>query len=525
MKCIILSRVSTQNQSYEQQTKELIEVAIKDGYDKSNIIPIENKESAIKNDEMHRLGLVEMKEAILNDPTINCVYVREVSRIGRRYDVLTNIKSFFVTNKIQLVVCGNTRIELLDKNGDVTLLGGIMFEIASQSAIQEMEDKKVRFAQGKQKAMNEGKIVGGKPIFGYYTDSKGIIRINKEEAEVVKYIFNTYVTTELSTKAIYRELLAQGKMKRYKNEETGRFQIQRIICNPAYSGGISNASGTNLDPIQINHYDAIVTEELQTKAISKCKSAKAQPKSLTKNVYYAKSLVKCTCGHTMVANSSSRSYLCPYCKKTIPINHIDYIAWNESTIVKSLQLMRDNKADVENATSTIADNIRKIDTANTRLLELDELEESIADTALMISNKDKRQQFISKKQFELSEERKKVNNTILKLKETNEQLTLYLDSLENGNVVQPMLIEDDKQRRELITSVIDSITLTEVDSLHTKITVIPKKSVYIAEYPTCYVYDKSTMPYPKLIQVVGDIKKDVTKQIPRRFTFKKKRVA
>ena len=187
--------------------------------------------------------------------------------------------------------------------------------------------------------------------------------------------------------------------------------------------------------------------------------------------------------------------------------------------------MRDNKADVENATSTIADNIRKIDTANTRLLELDELEESIADTALMISNKDKRQQFISKKQFELSEERKKVNNTILKLKETNEQLTLYLDSLENGSVVQPMLIEDDKQRRELITSVIDSITLTEVDSLHTKITVIPKKSVYIAEYPTSYIYDKSTMPYPKLIQVVGDIKKDVTKQIPRRFTFKKKRVA
>lgn len=525
MKTIILSRVSTINQSLEQQTKELVEIAVKDGYDRKDIIVIENKESAIKNDEEHRLGLVEMKEAILNDPTINCVYCREVSRVGRRYDVLQSIKTFLVTNKIQLVVCGTTRIELLDKKGDITLIGGLMFEIACQSAIQEMEEKKLRFAQGKQKAMNEGRIASGKPIFGYYTDSNGIIRINEEEAEIVKYIFNTYVNTELSTKAIYRELLAQGKMKRYKNEETGRFQIQRIICNLAYSGGISNASGFNIKPTQINHYDAIVTEELQKKAIDKCKSAKSQPKSLTKNVYYAKSLVKCTCGHTMVANSSMRSYYCPYCKKTIPINHIDYIAWNESTIVKSLQLMRDNKADVENATNTIADNTRKIDTANARLVELDELEESIASTALMISNKDKRQQFISKKQVELTEERKKINNTILKLQETNEQFTQYLESLESDRVVQPMLIEDDNQRRELIASVIDSITLTEVDNLHTKITVIPKKSVYIADYPTSYIYDKSTMPYPKLIQVVGDVKEDVTKQIPKRFTYKKKRVA
>ena len=86
MKTIILSRVSTINQSLEQQTKELVEIAVKDGYDRKDIIVIENKESAIKNDEEHRLGLVEMKEAILNDPTINCVYCREVSRVGTRFN-------------------------------------------------------------------------------------------------------------------------------------------------------------------------------------------------------------------------------------------------------------------------------------------------------------------------------------------------------------------------------------------------------------------------------------------------------
>ena len=159
MKAIVLARVSTVNQSLEQQTKELVQTAKKDGYD--DILIIENKESAIKNDEEHRLGLVEMKQAILNDSSINCVYCREVSRIGRRYDVLTSIKAFFVSHKIQLIVCGNTRIELLDSDKNITLIGGLMFEIACQTATQEMQDKKIRFEQGKRKANSQGKIASG----------------------------------------------------------------------------------------------------------------------------------------------------------------------------------------------------------------------------------------------------------------------------------------------------------------------------------------------------------------------------
>ena len=142
MKAIILSRVSTLQQDLQKQTEDLIDIATNEyGYKRNHLILIENKESAIKRDEEHRLGLVEMKEAILNDPEINCVYCREVSRVGRRYDVLQSIKTFLVTNRIQLVVCGNPRIELLDQDGKTTMLGGIMFEIACQRAIEEMEEK------------------------------------------------------------------------------------------------------------------------------------------------------------------------------------------------------------------------------------------------------------------------------------------------------------------------------------------------------------------------------------------------
>ena len=67
-KAILLVRVSTLSQTYEQQTKDLVSVAVKDGYSEKDLIIIENKESAIKNDEEHRLGLVEMKERIESDP-------------------------------------------------------------------------------------------------------------------------------------------------------------------------------------------------------------------------------------------------------------------------------------------------------------------------------------------------------------------------------------------------------------------------------------------------------------------------
>ena len=115
MKAIILARVSSDTQDYTQQVKDLVDVALADGYKEHDLIIINNKESAIKNDEEHRLGLNEMKEAIENDPTIKCVYVREVSRIGRRYDVLTSIKSFFVKHKIQLIVCGSNRIGFISE--------------------------------------------------------------------------------------------------------------------------------------------------------------------------------------------------------------------------------------------------------------------------------------------------------------------------------------------------------------------------------------------------------------------------
>ena len=82
-KCILLSRVSTQQQTLAQQTNELLRYAKSRGYNDSCIIVIEDKESAIKLDEEHRKGLIKMKEHIANDKSIDCVICYEISRISR----------------------------------------------------------------------------------------------------------------------------------------------------------------------------------------------------------------------------------------------------------------------------------------------------------------------------------------------------------------------------------------------------------------------------------------------------------
>ena len=67
-KVIVLSRVSTEGQDLTQQTDEVLREVYKDGYTDSNIIIIEDKESAIQLSEEERHGLNKMKEYISTNP-------------------------------------------------------------------------------------------------------------------------------------------------------------------------------------------------------------------------------------------------------------------------------------------------------------------------------------------------------------------------------------------------------------------------------------------------------------------------
>ena len=525
-KAIILVRVSTENQSFEQQTKELISIAIKDGYKESDLIIIENKESAIKNDEEHRLGLIQMKEAIKNDPTINCVYCREVSRIGRRYDVLSGIKTYFVQNKIQLIVAGENRVELLDKKGEITFTGNIMFEVACQTATNEMQDKALRFAQGKRKAVNEGKAVSAKVLFGY--------RINKEtrkiEADdeegnntkaVIEYIFDTYTSTTKSTKAIYQELSRSGRFSRSTRDDVGANQIRRIIMNEAYSGGVNNNGVKGSKKVYYYAYPAIVSAETQKKAIEKCVNAKKLPKYNHKHVYYAKSILKCVCGHTMIGDSYRNAYKCPYCGKNIGLNAVDTVVWKSAIVLKTEADLQDKDATKKKYEADIAKYKMEIETLEHVMEELDESDAKNIIRCSRMKNQILADKVLNQLLEENEQERKKANQDILSRKEAIRSLTQYLQnsSVSISGIATGAIssIEDDNIRREIVLEVISGVELAQIDELHIKISIKPNIAI-AKEYPFYYVYDQTKRPYIRLLRYTfGEFDSDITPLIIERF--------
>ena len=525
-KAILLVRVSTLSQTYEQQTKDLVSVAVKDGYSEKDLIIIENKESAIKNDEEHRLGLVEMKERIESDPSINRVYVREVSRIGRRYDVLSSIKTYLVTNKIQLVVAGKNRIELLDKDGKITLLGTIMFEIACSIAEDEMNDKAIRFEQGKRKAVEEGKAVTGTVLFGYTIDEKTRKIIKDDEkhdntASIIEYIFNIYTSTSMSTKAIYKELSGQGKFPRYKRDDVGANQIRKIILNKAYSGGKNNNGVKNSKKVYDYHYDAIVSEEMQEKAIQKCESAKKMPKYSHKHVYYLKSLLKCVCGYTMIGDSYRNAYKCPYCGKNIGLNALDTIAWSSAIVLKTEADWQDRAATKQKYETDIANFKKEVETLEHELDELDETDAKNIVRCSRMKNQVKADKLLEELFAETEKRRKTVSQEILRKKEAIRQMQQYLknSSISVNDVATGAIssIEDDNMRREIILEVISSVQLEQIDDLHVKISITPNLAI-AREYPFYFVYDQTKRPYIRLHRYAfGKYDSDITHLIIERF--------
>lgn len=524
-KAILLIRVSTESQSYEQQTKDLSEFAVNDGYDEKDLIIIEAKESARKLPEEERLGLNKMKEYIQNDPSINCVYCREINRIGRRYDVLTSMKSFFVSNKIQLVTADNNR-RLLDSNGELSLEGSIMFEVAVSLAVTEMRDKEIRFKQGKQKAVNEGKAVTGTVLFGYRIDEKTKkIEIDDEEygntASVIRDIFTIYTTTTLSTKAIYKQLSGEGRYPKMTRDDVGANQIRRILNNHAYSGGINNNGDKNSRKAYNYHYKPIVSVEMQKAAIQKCSNAKRLPKYNHKHVYYVKSILKCVCGHIMIGDSSRNAYKCPYCMKNIGLNAIDTVAWKSAIVLKTEADFQDRAATKKKYENDIKQFKKDIASLKQEMYEIDERDAKAIERCNRMPNQVMAEKLLNKIFAENEKLRSKANQEVLRKEEAIRSMEQYLinSSVNISNVATGAIssIEDDTMRREIILEVISGIELEQMDDLHIKISVIPNLAI-AKEYPFYYIYDQTKRPYIRLHRYAfGKYDSDITPQIIERF--------
>lgn len=90
-KVICFLRVSTTQQDLEQQREKVVSAIVRDGFKKSEIVFVEGKESAIKNDEEERITLNQLKAVIASTPSITDVYVFAIDRLAREVRVIWQI--------------------------------------------------------------------------------------------------------------------------------------------------------------------------------------------------------------------------------------------------------------------------------------------------------------------------------------------------------------------------------------------------------------------------------------------------
>ena len=294
-KCICLIRVSTESQDLEQQKNEVFNLAKQHGYNK--IIPIEDKESAVKLDEMERQGLNKMKEQIEKDNSIDCLFVYEISRISRKADIVYNIRNYCQKRHIQIIIC-KPSITVFKDNWDIDENANLMFSLFAAMAENEGFIRKERLARGKKQAAKLGKNTGGILPFGYYADNNNVIQVDEEQANQIRTIFALMATGKYSSGKLWEEMTNRG-LKMTKRT------FYNLLKNEMYCG-IKPKKNKLEKPIK-----PIITEEIFYKAQQALNNNSTNQSKESKHHYLGNKLVVCPkCGRHYVINKNTYKCIC-----------------------------------------------------------------------------------------------------------------------------------------------------------------------------------------------------------------------
>ncbi len=169
------------------------------------------------------------------------IITKEVSRFARN-----TLDSITYTRKLLQAGIGvffqNDNINTLDKDGELRLT--IMSSIAQDESRKTSERCKFGF----KRAQEHGVVLGQSNIYGY--DKKdGALRINEEEAEMIRYVFATYAEGRFGLRRIARELESQGIVAKNGNM-LNYATLYGIITNPKYKGWYAGRKSTTVDFIE-----------------------------------------------------------------------------------------------------------------------------------------------------------------------------------------------------------------------------------------------------------------------------------
>lgn len=444
-KCILLVRVSTIKQEVETQKKELKKLALSDGYTEEDILIIEGVgSSAIKLNSIYEQQMKELYNTI-EEGNISSVYAWEISRIGRKEEILMQFKNFLIEKGVQLVI-KTPSLRLLNTDGTVNTGVELTFSLFATMAKQEMSLKIERFKRSKERNKIEGKFNGGKITIGYKLDSNKHYIIDEENAKIVRDIFKLYINGK-SGKEIFKYLEEIDFFRRNGRRPITTKAIRNMLKDTSYIGKKSHPQ--------------IISKEIFEKA-NEILRQRTKP-HISKNVYFGKGILidnKTKHKFTSCLSNVEYSVKTSEGKKSLNMNVIDFICLNSANELYYLYQEKKNVTDKIEAEHKIENNKLLI---NQKLKQIELLKKKMDNAFSMHIDypqqytKERLDSFIKKTEKDI----KTLNEEITNVEIESSQISSLLEGKQN-NILPISEGYSDERKKEIIDQMINCIEVTQI---------------------------------------------------------------
>ena len=265
MKIAAYCRVSTEKEaqidSLEKQIEFFNEFTQKNGYE---LYKLYADEGISGKQIKHRKQFQQMMQDA-KAKKFDKVVVKDVSRFARNtVDLLQSVRE---------LKSYNVQVDFLN-NGEV-MEGGSEFILTILGAMAQQESanmsKRVKF--GKDITAQKGRVPN--LVFGYdkIPNERYTLKINEEEAKIVKEIFENYVYKGIGTTKIAWDLNDRGIRTKKTKSKWVQTSIVRMLKNPIYTGRVTNKKSEVTDFITGTRKDLpeeewIVVERPEIRIIS-----------------------------------------------------------------------------------------------------------------------------------------------------------------------------------------------------------------------------------------------------------------
>jgi len=484
-KISIYARVSTADkQDYARQISDCL-TAIGDKYQKEDIEIFAEQISGYKKKE-HRPQLTKLMNIIENDSKyFDCIYVTEISRLGRDPKETRNLIDTLTDKKIPLFITSINR-KTLEENGERDSVMNIILQVLMEFSDSESKTMKKRSRSGLlESAKNKGNAGGGKYLaYGYTKDETKKLIIDEDEAEVIKEIFQLYkagngckkIAGYLNDKNVPTRVSKFGnqimKFNIEKNSDDVIWSdktINDIIRNSIYKGDRKYKD-------EIISAPAIISRQMYDECVE-IMNTKTHRNYLTTYNYALKDLLVCgCCGRNYFAKfkpvvGGDKVYICSSrlikggnCGNVgVNISLIESAIYNEieERLIHIFNTPKDNQDQIkssidrlEKESISIQKQIDKIESRKNKVLELYE------NDRLSIEKYDERINEINNEETELDNKLKLVSQELFDLKK-------YFDKDDNEGELYKLLIEAKTNRTVLSTvfkELIDKVVITPHDA-------------------------------------------------------------